>query len=55
MTKQPEKRVIVNFDQDMLDEVEKFRYVRRIGNRSEAIRELIRVGLDNSDLTIKDE
>jgi len=41
-------QVLVTFPNELLEKVEDYRFENRIENRSEAIRELIRKGLENT-------
>lgn len=39
--------VSVVFDEDVLEEVDDYRFANRVSSRSKAINDLIRIGLDN--------
>lgn len=46
--KKKNRQVLVTFPNELLEEVEDFQFANRIQNRSEAIRELIRRGLEKN-------
>lgn len=44
------EQILVRLDRDLLDEIEKFAFVKRSKSRTEAIDKLIRLGLDAANL-----
>lgn len=49
INKKKNTQVLVTFPNELLEKVEDFRFANRIQNRSEAIRELIRRGLEENN------